>query len=98
MNNAVFCAVRPSKISYINNRTVFTSVKEQISFVIKPGILFSMSLIIFCRVYLLSSSVRDPNIFMFLHIKHEMAVEFHFDIAVENACGLKQIFSFLMDQ
>lgn len=35
---------------------------------------------------------------MFLHIKHEMAVEFHFAIAVENACGLKQIFSFLMDK
>lgn len=35
---------------------------------------------------------------MFLHIKHEMAGEFHFDIAVENACGLKQIFSFLMDK
>lgn len=98
MNNAVFCAVRPSKISYVNNRTVFTSVKEQISFVIKPGIFFSMSLVIFCRVYLLSSSVWDPDIFMFLHIKHEMAVEFHFDIAVENACGLKQIFSFLMDK
>lgn len=40
MNNAVFCAVRPSKISYVNNRTVLTSVKEQISFVIKPGFFF----------------------------------------------------------
>lgn len=70
MNNAVLCAVSPSKIFYVNNRTVFTLVKKTDLFVIKPGIFFFVSLVIFCRAYLLSSCVWAPDIFLFLHVKH----------------------------
>lgn len=70
MNNAVLCAVSPSKIFYVNNRTVFTLEKKNRFVRNKARHFFFMSLVIFCRVYLLSSSVWAPDIFLFLHIKH----------------------------
>lgn len=65
----------------------------------KPALFFFKSLVILYGVFLLSSILGSPPpIFIFLHIKHEIAIEFHFESVVENACGMKQIFSLLMDK